>query len=240
MKQTTLILLFLVLNLISYSQETSPFLYLDKIEIQNFKGRELYIQKTNAQIINKKRIELSKENIFYAEECEGEYMTLIAICRIDNSNKSYAIAYSVCPNPEFTIYDSDNPHKIYGNINADKLFITGNGSIYCSGGESTFDAKKKFNIIGDKLIEIQQPFYYIGLKTRTLRPIKLFETIDLENEIANLPMDYPVEIILSNKSFNSTKGLYLVKTKFGLTGWSELKAGQGESVDVEGLIYTGD
>jgi len=240
MKQTLLIILFLVLNIISYSQETSPFPYLDKIEVYNFKGRELYIQKTNAQIINKKRIELSKENIFYAEECEGEYMTLIAICKIDNSNKSFTIAYSVCPNPEFTIYDSENPNKIYGNINADKLFISGNGSIYCSGGESTFDAKKKFKIIGDKLTEIKQPYYYIGLKTKTLKTIKLFETINLENEIANLPIDYPVEILLSNKSFNSTKGLYLVKTKFGLTGWAELIAGQGKSIDIEGLIYNGD
>ncbi len=55
-----------------------------------------------------------------------------------------------------------------------------------------------------------------------------------------MPINYSVEIIASNKSFNETNGLYLVKTKFGLIGWAKLTAGQGKSVDVKDLIYRGD
>ncbi|MFI2741474.1 hypothetical protein ACG2LH_01930 [Zhouia sp. PK063] len=120
------------------------------------------------------------------------------------------------------------------------MFITGSGAIYCSGGEGTFDARKKFKIINEKLVEIGQPFYYVGLNTKTLRPIKIYETVDLENELASLPIDYPVEILLSTRAFNSTKGLYLVKTKFGLIGWAELTAGQYTDVDIKDLKYIGD
>jgi hypothetical protein len=233
-------ILLIGLNSLAYSQETSPFPYLDKIEIKNFKNRELHLDSSKADIFNSKRIELDKNHKFYAEECEGEYETLIAICNINKTNKRYAIAYGACPNPEFIIYDFENPDKIIGSINADKMFITGGGAIYCSGGEGTFDARKKYTIIDGTLVETSQPFYYVGLKTKTLRPIKLYETVDLENEVASLPIDYPVEILLSTKSFNSTKGLYLVKTKFGLIGWAELIAGQYSDVDIKDLKYIGD
>ena len=224
----------------AYSQGNSPFPYLDKIEIKEFKNCELHLDKLQADIFNSKRVELDKNHKFYAEECEGEYETLIAICNIDKSDKKYAISYAACPNPKFVIYDSENPDKIIGSINADKMFITGSGAIYCSGGEGTFDARKKYTIINEKLVETKQPFYYVGLKTKTLRPIKLYETTDLKNKVASLPVDYPVEILLSTKAFNSTKGLYLVKTKFGLIGWAELIAGQYTDVDIEDLKYIGD
>ncbi|PCH70836.1 MAG: hypothetical protein COC06_03235 [Bacteroidales bacterium] len=233
-------ILLIGLNSLTYSQETSPFPYLDKIEIKHFENRELHLVSAKADIVNRKRIELDKNHKFYAEECEGEYETLIAICNIDKTSKRYVISYGACPNPEFIIYDFENPDKIIGSINADKMFITGGGAIYCSGGEGTFDARKKYTIINSELVETSQPFYYVGLKTKTLIPIKLYETINLENEVASLPIDYSVEVLLSTKAFNSTKGLYLVKTKFGLIGWAELIAGQYSSIDIKDLKYIGD
>lgn len=240
MKKIYSIFIVLALVQICYCQELSPFPYLDKIDVSNFEKTELYLNKNDAQIINRKRNELEPSHLFYAEECEGEYMTLVAICKIDNTSNEYAIVFGACPNPEFIIYNAKFPEKKIGTINANKLFITGNSSIYCSGGEGTFNAKRKYVIRKDSLIEIGQPFYYIGLKTKTLRPIKLYQSQDLENEIASLPVNYPVEIIASDKSFNETQGLYLVKTKFGLIGWAKLIAGQGNSIDIEGLLYRGD
>jgi len=233
-------IILICLSSTAYSQEDIPFPYLDKIEIKEFNNRELHLNRSQADIFNSKRVELEKNHKFYAEECEGEYETLIAICNIDKSYKRYAISYGACPNPEFVIYDSENPEKIIGSINADKMFINGSGAIYCSGGEGTFDARKKYKIINEKLVETKQPFYHIGLKTTTLRPIKLYETVNLKNEVASLPIDYPVEILLSTKAFNDTKGLYLVKTKFGLIGWAELIAGQYTDVDIKDLKYIGD
>lgn len=236
-----LIWLILITSYNVNAQTSEPFSYLDKIEIVNFKGTFLHLISGEATIINKKRNDLDKDDIFYAEECEGEYMTLAAICKIDNnSEQKYAIAYSVCPNPEFVIYDSNNPKKVIETINADHLYINGSGNIYSSGGEGTFDARKKYVLKNGKINYVEQPFYYVGLKSKTLNPITIYQTKNLEMEIASLPANYDIEVILSDKVFNETEGLYLVKTAFGLIGWAKLKAGQYKSIDVNGLIYKGD
>ena len=80
----------------------------------------------------------------------------------------------------------------------------------------------------------------MGLSSKTLKPIVLYQTINLKKQLAKLPADYDVEIVLSKESFNATKGMYLVKTKFGLLGWAELEAGQYHDIDIKGLQYNGD
>lgn len=223
------------------AQTNEPFSYLDKIKVENYEGRFLHLNSSEAIIINKKRIDLNRDDIFYAEECEGESMTLIAISKIDdNSENKYAIIYSTCPNPEFIVYDSNDADKIIGTINADHLYINGSGNIYSSGGEGTFDARKKYVLNNGKIENIEQPFYYVGLKSKTLNPVTIYQTKSLETKIASLPTNYELEVILSEKAFNQTEALYLVKTAFGLIGWAELKAGQYNSIDVDGLIYIGD
>jgi hypothetical protein len=238
--KTTLIGLILTVTQIVVAQTSEPFSYLDKIEIEMYKGTFLHLNSSEATIVNKKRSNLSKDDIFYAEECEGESMTLVAICKVDNSEQKYAIVYSTCPNPEFIIYDSSNPNKIIGTINSDHLYINGSGSLYSSGGEGTFDTRKKYTLNNDKLEHVQQPFYYVGLKSKTLNPVSIYQSKNLETKIASLPANYEIEVVFSEKAFNETEALYLVKTAFGLTGWAMLKAGQYKAIDVEGLIYKGD
>jgi len=121
------------------------------------------------------------------------------------------------------------------------LYITGNKNLYSSGNtNNTFDVKRKFKFTNNRLNEVEQPFYMVGIKGYTLNPIKLYESQKLEEEILQLPKNYPIEILLSQNSHNSMEGLYLVKTKFGLLGWTILKAGQYKSIDVDSLIYYGD
>ena len=236
-----LLIVFIINLKISYSQ--NPFSYLQKIEVHDFKGVELYINESEAKIFNKKRKDLDKNNIFFTDQdCESIYMTLIAIVKIDNStNKEYAITYSVCPEGEFTIYDANDPNIEYGSLLAEKLYITGYKSIYTSGNiNNTFDVKRKFEILDNKLIEIKQPFYSVSMKGKTLNKIKLYQSKKLQYEIASLPKNYPIEIVLAEKSFNSTENIYLVKTKFGLIGWAKLRAGQYKPIDVDELMYNGD
>lgn len=222
-------------------QSGQPFSYLDKIEIKAHEGTSLHLVASQATLINKKRSELKKDDIFYAEECEGEYTTLAAICKIDNKlAQKYAIFYSTCPNPEFVIYNSTDPEKILKTINADQLFINSSGHLYSSGGEGTFDTRKKYTLTNGEIKYVQQPFYYVGLKSKTLNPITIYGSKKLENEVAKLPVNYDIEVILSENVFNETEALYLVKTSFGLLGWARLKAGQYKAIDVKGLIYKGD
>ena len=239
--KTILFLCAFLFSALVSAQSNEPFSYLNKLEIEGYKGRYLFIELDKSTIYNKSRKDLDKTNPFFAEECEGESMTLVAICKIDyTSEKEYAIVYSTCPGPEFVIYDSQNPNQIVGKINADKLYINGSGNIYSSGGEGTFDARKKFELHEDEIKHVDQPMYYVGLKSKTIQPISIYSTTKLQSVIAKLPSNYEIEVLLSAKPFNQTEALYLVKTGFGLVGWAKMRAGQYKALDVEGLIYTGD
>lgn len=101
-------------------------------------------------------------------------------------------------------------------------------------------ARKKHAQENGKLEQVQQPFYYVGLKSKTLNPVTIYLPKKLEKKIASLSINYDIEVVLSEKSFNSTEALDLVKTGFGLVRWAKLKACQYEPIDVEGLIYNGD
>ncbi|WP_422360875.1 hypothetical protein [Reichenbachiella sp.] len=242
-KIKSIVVLFLLLFsvIVNAQPNNQPFSYLDKLEIEGYKEKYLLVELDKSTVYNKKRKNLDKDNPFFAEECEGESMTLVAICKIDyNSEKEYAIVFSTCPGPEFVIYNSENPNEIIGQINADKLYVNGSGKLYSSGGEGTFDVRRKFEFIGGKLKHVDQPMYYVGLKSKTMKPITVYSTTKLETIIAKLPANYEIEVLLSKKPFNQTRALYLVKTGFGLVGWSTLTAGQYKAVDVKGLVYVGD
>lgn len=200
--RTTLIGLTLIATQIVAAQTSEPFSYLNKIEIEGYKEKILHLNSNEATIINKKRSDLNKDDIFYAEECEGESMTLAAICRIENnSEQRYAIVYSTCPNPEFIIYNSTNPDEIIGTINSGHLYINGSGNIYSSGGEGTFDVRKKHIVNNSKLEHVQQPFYYVGLKSKTLNSVTIYQSKKLKTKIASLPANYDIEVVLSEKFF---------------------------------------
>jgi len=87
-------------------------------------------------------------------------------------------------------------------------------------------------------VEVQQPYYYVGLKSRTLNTVNIYQTKDCKVLIATLPKDYEIEILLTEDPFEPS--MYLVRTSFGLTGWAKLRAGMYESIDVEGLFYNND
>jgi len=172
-------------------------------------------------------------------DCESE-MNLLAITEIDNSNKKYAIIYGYCPEPEFNIYDANDLDNYIGAIGGLKLYIPGNGNLYVSGHvNSNFNLKRKLTFIDNVIKEVEQPQYYVGLKTKTLNPITLYKTKELKNEVAKLPENYKIEVILAQSSYKLDE-YYLVKTEFGLIGWTKVKAGQYKSIDIEGIYWAGD
>jgi hypothetical protein len=222
---------------ISLAQSSQPFDYLKKITVQPFDDGSLYYN--SGELVNSKRGDLPSDHPFYAEECEGESSSIVAFVTF-SASQELAICYGFCPGPSFYIYDNKNPDLYLGHINAQTLYIPGNGFIYASGGEGSFDAKRKYQILENEIVEIKQPFYYVGLKSTTLKPITIYQTKELKKKIAGLPVEYPIEVMLAERDFTSTDDLYLVKTSFGLVGWARLKAGQYTEIDVKGLIYRGD
>lgn len=143
---------------------------------------------------------------------------------------------------------SDDPHfifsknngKILGEIYATELYINNNGIMYSAGHTNNmFDHRRKFQLSQDTLIEFQQPYYYVGLKSKTIAPLILYQYKKGNSILAQLPKGYDVEVLLCDTEGNTSENYYLVKTDFGLVGWMRV-TGSLYDTPIKGLTYAGD
>ena len=217
-----------------------PFPELYEITNSDDSLSHLYIDKDKTEVFNKKLKDLDKNHPLFTDiDCESE-MTLLAITPLDNSKKKYAVVYGYCPEPEFHVYAADDRTKFYGSVGGLNMYVTGNGNLYVSGHiNSNFDLKRKLTFTENNINEVEQPYYYVGLKTKTLVPITLYKTKEMKEVVATLPKNYKIEVLLAETS-HEYEEFYLVKSDFGLIGWTKIKAGQYQSVEVEGIFWNGD
>ncbi|MCC6697036.1 MAG: hypothetical protein IT365_15515 [Candidatus Hydrogenedentes bacterium] len=140
--------------------------------------------------------------------------------------------------PNFQVYRGTDvgEDNYLGSMNGLELSIPGDGFLYVSGhSNTTFNQRRKYQIAGHGMEEIAQPFYYVGLQSKTLKPVTLTSEVDGGAEVATLPAGAPVEILL-----NRDDNRYLVRTQDGLVGWFTEELTTQDPVHFEGLYFRGD
>ncbi|MDH5180159.1 MAG: hypothetical protein OEZ39_15990 [Gammaproteobacteria bacterium] len=192
---------------------------------------EVLYNKKHSKILNRRIVE------------EGEEAITVLSTRIDSqSDTIYEVEYYAGPSvdPSFTIYKiTAGKRKEIGGFGATRVIIPGNGHLYSSGHTNTvFDERRKYKLDGDKLVEIKQPYYYVGLKSTVRQEIKIYATQKLQNEVARLTPGAEIEVLLNDDKY------YLIRTQFGLLGWYKLTDVQPAGLDhksvIPGLYYKGD
>ncbi len=140
--------------------------------------------------------------------------------------------------PNFEFYKVKNDDFVFlFSIGATEIYIPDNGFIYVSGHTNNmFNKRRKFRYVNDSIVEIKQPFYYVGLSTTTEKPIKLYNDKKMTTVIASLPSGAPVEVVAAE--FSESAEYFLIKTSFGLLGWWKLD--HYYSHTIKGLYYAGD
>jgi hypothetical protein len=222
----------------SKAETAEPFGYLSKVEVD--KAADIYIKynSENTEVYNKKVKELPESDPFFPEGGPSMNNIKMLKTKIEPSGKNYYVVFSYGPSadPSFMFYQQGNFEQPAFTISALQVFIPGNGSLYSSGHTNNlFNTRKKYQVHNNTLKEIEQPFYYVGLETQTSAPVKLYASEQLNDVIANLPADYDMEVLINKKGTN----LFLVKTKFGLTGWVKAEM-CGLRTQIDGLDYAGD
>lgn len=136
--------------------------------------------------------------------------------------------------PQCNFSTPGDPNKVVSLI-ARRFIIPGDGCVYTSGhADSYFAVRRKYCLTpAGNLAEVVQPALYVGLKSKTLRPVTLYSERDLQTIVTRIEAKEPIEVLLMQGE------LYLVRDGFGLVGWAKIEAGQW-AVDVEGLFYFGD
>ncbi len=149
---------------------------------------------------------------------------------------------------DFTEGPSDDPEFLFtrkgetepaGSVTALELWLPGNGAAYAAGHADTmFDNRRKLVARGGKdgkVVEVEQPFYYVGLEGKALQDLVLYAAKGGKEVVANIPKGNPVTVLLA-----SGEEWYLAKTAFGLVGWIRVEPWSVDATVVEGLFYAGD
>jgi hypothetical protein len=164
------------------------------------------------------------------------------------SKETYRIAFSIDPSmdPHFSIYrlKEDGSEEFIEQLPGLGMAIPGNGCLYTWGHTNNyFNERRKYRWEGGKPVEAKQPFYYAGLKTKTLKPVVLHTDRDYKEVVTRLPAGAEVEVVLGKDED------FLIKTPAGLLGWISFaevgwieEGGQAPRYDtpIEGVFYAGD
>jgi len=156
-------------------------------------------------------------------ETEGFDVFDVIKTKIDSKkNELYLIQYTSGPSDDpgyfISLIKENSDLQEVASFSGEELIIPGNGFVYKSGRMNELYTKRfKYKLEGDKLIEVPQGAYYVGLKTKTRATIVLYSQKNKSVKSAVLPASYDVEILIEDD------GWILLKTAYGLTGWLNLK-----------------
>lgn len=171
------------------------------------------------------------------DETAPEVKRLISTRLNRDSEARHFIDFDPGPSadPSFVITDEKSGQQV-GSIGADSLVVPGNGFIYALGRSNNLHlVRQKFAVRDGKLVEIEQPFLYVGLESKAKVPLTLTAKKGEGEVIANIPKGDALEVVLSDKEY------LLIKTQFGLVGWFKMKTDvMPDNAEIEGIYYAGD
>jgi hypothetical protein len=225
------------------SNDQKPFPFLER---QQLGGAVIAYSPKDVVMIIKRTDQLDADHPLYCEDGMCDQTVVLKTAISPALKMEYLVVYSPGPSadPTFIFYDaSDVGHgKALFTIGCTTLYIPENGNIYTTGHTNNmFNMRRKFRVNLREFTEEVQPFYYVGLTTKTRRAMKLYDQPQGGKVIAQIPANYAVEVLVAEFSDGLFIRNYLIKTQFGLTGWVRLRENQiYGNADIEGLFYAGD
>ncbi len=239
MKKITFYLLLTVVTFKFHAQE-NHFPQLKKVVVDASMDVYVKYDASKSTLIQKKRSTLALNNPFRSTDAyDGEDILVLETCLETDCKEKYMVFYTpgLSADPAFYIFNKSNADSAIIGIGALHLYITSNGNFYIDGHtNNTFNTRQKFNISDGVIKEVDQPFYYVGLKSKTKIPVTLYSDEKMTVEVAKLPAGSPLEVLLADKYEDFR---YLVKTPFGLTGWIQFEMVYLDD-QIEGLFFCGD
>lgn len=221
-----LLLVFLLLPVINFAQNRDYFTYLKEFNYKVF-------AQPNSKIAT---------NVHIEDEWGEDAFPVIFVKISPNQSKNILVCYSegASDDPCYEFYTVNNGnYDFLFSVQGTQIFIPGNGFLYVSGHTNNiFDKHKKFRFTGKGVVEVPQPYYYVGLKTKTLQNIQLYSDYNCTKKLAVVAANSKIEVVAAEFSVDCKK--FLIKTPFGLLGWWKLDNDYPSSKKIKGLYYAGD
>jgi hypothetical protein len=147
----------------------------------------------------------------------------------------YTEGASADPGFIISLIEEDGPRRLGPPIFGLDFDAPGDGFFYVRGHtNSLFDMRRRFTVEGGNLREVKQPFYYVGLETKTLDRIKIFSDQSCSEVMDSLPKGAPVTVVLSDK------WTFLLRFDHDILGWWTPKRPWQSAEEIEGIYLKGD
>lgn len=137
--------------------------------------------------------------------------------------------------PMFIILgDVSGELKRIGNVDGLYIAFPGDGFFYVTGHTNNcFDQRRKFTVRDGAIVEIRQPFYYVGLQTAAKANIDIYRDTGLTQIVEHIASGTPITVVANDGDF------YLIKTPRDILGWTKIDVGQKDTA-IGGLFFFGD
>lgn len=163
----------------------------------------------------------------------------VASVYIDSLKKKFIVQYNSggSEDPTFHIKWLDGKKEREFSIEGTELNFQSSGEILISGHTNNkFSQNRKIVFKNNKLSEVEQPYYYVGIKSKSLIDIDARLTPDEKSDVSfHLKKGEDVEVILSDIS----QLYFLLKNKEGILGWVLISENQRPTV-VKEIFFKGD
>lgn len=244
MKRLITILIIITTAISLNGQDLQCFPSLTRISIDTTYQVFFNYNSKSTFLINKPCYQLPKNDPLFCNQ-DSIYIPWIIIGKYHNQalNDSLTIIYSQGPSDDPGFVMETSEQKTIRHFSCIEFSIDDNGTIFTSGHvNNLFNRKRKFEINQDTIIEFKQPFYYVGLKGKTLKGITLYSGKSGDEVIADVPEECEIEILLGEPNVKDFEidYFFLVRTNDGLVGWLRLKAEDISGSILTELYYNGD
>ncbi len=230
-----IILFFLLISFASTvhaEKQALPFSSLAKIEIKE-RLYPIVVIKYDPSV-TKVMDENYNERIYDLYGATPKKSIITKISAEDST--SYTVSYFPGPSvdPEFVIFIDDGKElQEVGSVFATEIVIPANGYLYFSGHTNNmYNQKRKYIIKNNTLVEVPQPFYYVGVSSVATSYFKIYTDTSYTDVVAEIASGTPVTVLLNKNEH------YLIKTDYGLVGW--VKFLEKEKTVIKDIFFAGD
>lgn len=226
----------------AHGQQKSYFPQMTRVQVDTSLNAWFGYEK-GTKVINRSLQTLDPRDPYYRDSEAVVLGVLVAQYKAPGMKDSLTVVFEsgMSDDPEFSIFGKGQ--KLIGHVSCLDMYINASGVIYTAGhANNMFNRRRKFQIQKDTLLEVKQPYYYVGLKGQLQKDITLYRDKTGPDVVAQLPKGYEVEVLLAESTTKDYEidNLFLVRTDFGLVGWLRLSNEDTFGGVLKELYFRGD
>ncbi len=204
--------------------------------------------------INILRKNLPKNDPLYMDESFGpprEEDIVLGTIDLSGKNDIYYVLLSDFPSYDISysfykyerIKNAKSPLEFIEpdfSIFAPSIIIPSNGNVYSYGhNNNSYSLKKKYLYKEGKIVELKQPFNYVGVASSSLKEQTIYSDLSLSSPLYMISKGSPVTIVAIHEDLKNNKEFFVVASEFGLVGYIQIDHSQPEN-QFSGFYYNGD